>query len=66
VVKVSARLALAPQGGRFSVGLDAITGEARCRFNTTARPTSPGGHSRNNAPIAPPNTKISLVVFALR
>ncbi len=50
VVIIGASLGLNSKGGSFIVGLDAATGRERWRFNTIARPGTPGGDSWNDAP----------------
>ncbi|MEO8307320.1 MAG: PQQ-binding-like beta-propeller repeat protein [Pseudomonadota bacterium] len=50
MVIIGASLGLTNKGGCFIVGLDAVTGKERWRFNTIARPGEPGGNSWNNAP----------------
>jgi alcohol dehydrogenase (cytochrome c) len=51
VVMVGASLGLNNKGGCFIVGLDVATGKERWRFNTIARPGTPGGDSWNGAPV---------------
>ena len=51
VVMIGVSLGLASPGGCFIVALDAITGAERWRFQTVARPGTPGGDSWNGAPI---------------
>jgi alcohol dehydrogenase (cytochrome c) len=50
VVMIGASLGLTNKGGCFIVGLDAATGAERWRFNTVARPGTPGGDTWNDAP----------------
>ncbi len=51
VIMIGASLGLGNKGGCFIVGLDAATGRERWRFNTVARPGTPGGDSWNGAPL---------------
>lgn len=51
VVMIGASLGLANKGGCFIVGLDATTGAEKWRFQTVARPGTPGGDSWNGAPV---------------
>lgn len=52
MVIIGASLGLTSKGGCFIVGLDAATGAERWRFNTVARPGTPGGDSWNGTPVA--------------
>ncbi|HMA11368.1 MAG TPA: PQQ-binding-like beta-propeller repeat protein [Steroidobacteraceae bacterium] len=51
VVMIGASLGLANKGGCFIVALDAATGAEKWRFQTVARPGTPGGDSWNGAPV---------------
>jgi alcohol dehydrogenase (cytochrome c) len=50
VVMIGVSLGLTNKGGCFIVGLDAATGAERWRFQTVARPGTPGADTWNGAP----------------